>query len=206
MALARKFLFDVSFDAPDPPLEPGTPAFVGTDLEAARAEAYAAGLQAGLAEAAAGAEARTADAIGALADAAARLLEVRRSASEAIERDALALVRTVLQKAVPALCRRDPLAEFEALVAQCLGELIDEPRLVLRVADQDFDAIEARIGPLVKQAGFAGKLVLLADAALSAGDGRIEWADGGAERTLPRFMAELDTMLARTLSEESQNG
>lgn len=203
MALARKFLFDVSFDAPDPPPEAAAlaePAFVPADIDAARAEGFAEGHKAALAEAAAAAEALAACALETLAGGLQRLFDAQREATAAIERDAVALLRAVLQRAVPALCRKDPLAELEALIAQCLAEALDEPRIVARVADAAFDAVEARLAPLARAAGYSGKLVLLADSALGPGDGRVEWADGGAERNTPRLMAELDAMLNRVLT------
>ena len=40
----------------------------------------------------------------------------------------------------------------------------------------------------------------VADAALSGGDGRVEWADGGAERDASRIAQEIDAVLARALA------
>ncbi len=42
--------------------------------------------------------------------------------------------------------------------------------------------------------------MLLADEALSLEGGRIEWADGGAERDPHRLMNEIDAALARILA------
>lgn len=211
MGLSRKFLFDVSFDEPDPPPQPeagveAEAAFVRADIDAARMQGYAEGREAALVEAAEAAAARSARALDTIAGAIARLFDAQRESAAAVERNAVELVRAVLQKAVPALCRRQPLAEFEGLIAECLGEALDEPRLVLRVADSNFDAIETRLGPMAKAAGYSGKLVLIADAALADGDGRIEWADGGAERNVTRLLADLDAMFARILSEETPDG
>ncbi len=105
----------------------------------------------------------------------------------------------MLQKAVPALCRKDPAAEIEALVVRCLSEALDEPRIVLRVGDAVFDAIQSRLATMTEANGYAGKLVLIADPALADGDVRVEWADGGAERDTRRLMAEIDAILSRNI-------
>jgi flagellar assembly protein FliH len=204
MATARKFLFDVSFDEAEPdPVAASETDFVRADIAAARAAGYAEGREAALKEAADFTEARTAAALNAIERGLAGIIESRAASVAAAEKAAVELIRTALQKVVPALCRKGPLAELEALIGDCLGECLDEPRLVLRVGDQIFDAVEARIAPLTRAAGYGGKVVLLADAALGPGDGRIEWADGGAERDAGRFLRELDALLARIVPEET---
>jgi flagellar assembly protein FliH len=205
MALAQKFLFDVSFDQPEEPAAelrkaPPEPTFTRAELEAARAEGAAQGRSAALAEAAQSAASRTAAALGTIETGIAALLEARAALVGALEQQALVLLRAALTKALPALCRKDPLSELEALVARCLGEALDEPRIVVRVGDALFDPIQKRLGAIAQANGFAGKLVLLAEPALADGDARIEWADGGAERDTSRLAAEIDAVLARALT------
>ncbi len=85
--------------------------------------------------------------------------------------------------------------------------------IVLRVNDALFDAVQARLAALSQASAFAGKTILLADAALAEGDARVEWADGGAERDTRRLAAEIDAIFARaltvqatTLSQENVHG
>jgi flagellar assembly protein FliH len=131
----------------------------------------------------------------------AALIAARAAIVRDTESQAIALLRAVLQKIVPALCRRDPLAELEALVARCLDETLDEPRIVLRVSDAMFDTMQSRLDAMTTANGYSGKLILIADAALAEGDGRVEWADGGAERDTRRLMAEIDAILLRSLAD-----
>jgi flagellar assembly protein FliH len=204
MGRPRKYLFDTSFDdaAPVPPLGGGGPDDLPptrAEIEAARAEGLSQGRTDALFEMAGLVETRTADAMAALEHGVAALLAARAAITAEIESQAIALVRTVLQKAVPALCRIDPATEIEALLARCLSEALDEPRVVLRVNDALFDAMQSRLGAITQANGYAGKLILIADAALADGDGRVEWADGGAERDTRRLMAEIDAILSRNL-------
>ena len=202
MGVSKKYLFDVSFDQPFAE-ETGDgapePTLTRLDLETARNAGFAAGREAALAEAQASTEQRLADTCAAICDNATALLAAQAAQAQETQRQALALVRLTLQKAVPALSRTAPLAEIEAILARCLAEAHDEPRLVLRVSDGLFEAAQARLQPIADATAFGGKLILLADAALADGDCRVEWADGGAERDTKRLAADLDALLSRGL-------
>jgi len=201
VAQSKRFLFDVSFDQPLVAAGEGAPepALTRLDIETARNAGFAAGRDAALAEAATSAERRIADALAMIARGTSALLAAQAAQAQASEQQAVALVRLAIQKAVPVLARTAPLAEIETILARCLAEAHDEPRVVLRVSDGLFEAAQARLEPITAATGFAGKLVLLADAALAEGDCRVEWADGGAERVTKRLAGELDALLARGL-------
>jgi len=208
MGAPHKFLFDESFDQPDapavaaarrPPPPPPEPTFSKAELGAAEQAGMEAGRATALAEAAQSTEARTADAVTRLASGIAELLAARQSDADAAQRQACAAMSVLLHKAVPALGRKAPLLEIEALLSDCLREAFDEPRLVLRVADSLFEPLQQRLAAITGAAGFAGKVVLLADEALGPGDARVEWAEGGAERDQRRLMHDIDGALARAL-------
>jgi flagellar assembly protein FliH len=202
----HKFLFDRSFDVQDaprpvprqvaPPLEP---TFTEAELEAARATAFIEGRTQALGEAAQSIETRTAAALQTLASTVGEALRSRQHAAEEAQRRALETVRTIMRKAVPALCRTAPLLELETLVSECVREAFDEPRIVLRVADGVFDAVQQRLAAITSSAGYAGKVVLLADDGLDLADARLEWAEGGAERDTKRLLRDIDGALARAL-------
>lgn len=207
MSAPHRFLFDRSFDLPDaprnaprkPPPPLAEPTFSKAELDAAREAGVAAGRAAALAEAAQSNEARIAASLSNMALGLKVILAARQRYAEDAQRGALETLRALLAKALPALCRKAPLAEIEAMVVECLREAFDEPRVVLRVADGVFEAMQPRLEAVVAASGFAGKIVLLADAALAPGDARVEWADGGAERDTRRLMHDIDEALARAL-------
>jgi flagellar assembly protein FliH len=205
MTSPRKYLFDLSFDQPQGPVavrfarNPAEPIFTRTELEAARAAAHEEGRQAGLAEGAATTERRLADAAEAFAAGLASLIERADEIRREAETRAVELLRTVTAKAFPALARMAPLAEIEAMVVDCLREAFEEPRVVLRVAADLFEPMRQRLDAIAQSCGFSGKFVLLVDDTLGAVDGRLEWADGGAERNTRRLARELDAALERAL-------
>ena len=209
MTQAQKFLFETCFDGPeagDPQFrgEEGAeaPVFTEAELEQARAEALAAGREQGFRDAAASLEQAIAGTLDAIAGRFAELMEGAKRDSRRRDSEALAAAMTVLRKMFPALSGRHGLAEIEALVAECLERLREEPRLVIRVADQMLDPLRERLDGLAERCSYEGRIVLMADEALEAGDGRVEWADGGAERDSGRLWRQIDGILARAAEPE----
>ena len=58
---------------------------------------------------------------------------------------------------------------------------------------------DTRIESLAAGSGFEGKIVFLGAADMDAGDVRLEWADGGAERDSSRQWQEIDVRIAHAL-------
>jgi flagellar assembly protein FliH len=205
---ARKFLFDLSFDAPPPEEAPAAapppPSFTEAELESARAAAFAEGRAAGLAEAAAGDGARAAAALERVAAGVGTLVEHRTEAAHAIEAGAVELILGLARKALPEASKRLALEELAGLVRSCLEDAFAEPRIVARVPDALFDAAKESLERTAGAAGYAGKIVILADPALGPEDALVEWADGGAERDMTRFWAEIDETAKRAVATLTQ--
>jgi flagellar assembly protein FliH len=195
-----KFTFDTPFDEPQaaaPAEEPPPPVFTLEDVEAARAEAHAAGRAAGEADAMDRIEARVAEASGAIEAALARLLARQTGELAELRADAGEIAYAVASKLAPTLIARTPLAEVEAMVEHCLGEIAEEPRVVVRIADALVGELKERIDGLAEAAGFPGQVVLLGDPTLAPGDARVEWAHGGAERNQRTVAAAVDAAVGR---------
>jgi len=202
MAMPQKFTFDVSFDHIEGPGAAASRArverrFTRAELEATRAAALAEGRAAGLAEAAKSAEALTADSLAAIAKGVAALISVQDATTFDTQRRAMAAINAILDKLFPALAAKDALGEVEAFATKCLHEVIDEPRVVLRVANEIYAPLRERLDAVAAASGYAGRIVLIADDALAAGDARVEWADGGAERDLAGQCAQITALLDR---------
>ena len=209
----EKFLFDTSFEPgrvrdaearaqaeAEAEAEPPAPTFSEEELAAARQSAFAEGKAAGLAESGQAQARRLAD----ILDCLPRHLESLATELESLEaerhRSALEAAVTVVRKLFPRLAQEGGLDEIRAVVDSCLERLRDEPRLVIRSADQDLDALRDRIEGSATRAGFEGKLVFLADENIAPGDVRVEWADGGAERDQADLWRDIDTIVDRALT------
>jgi flagellar assembly protein FliH len=169
------------------------------DHEAELARARAEARSAGLSEAAAAAEARTAEAAARIADCE-RLLALADRECETLRRDASLLAIAAGRSLATALIDRQPLAEIETLIESCLGPLRTAPQLVVRLRAEDADALRERLSAIAERAGFTGRLVVLGEENFPAGDCRIEWADGGIVRDRDKAIAAIETTIARHFS------
>ena len=201
MTAVSKFLFDNDFDAEgaapararkEPPRK-----ITQAELDAEKAASFEAGIAAGRAEAAKETERRAAEALETMRERLAQAAAEEARRHETRHRESVAAAVEIVRRMLPALARREALAEVESLIAECLARLHDEPRLVVRVADELLDPLRERINRLAAASGYDGRIVLLADPALSGTDARIEWADGGADRDAGAVWQEIEAAVAR---------
>ena len=212
MNASQKFLFETSFD-PDAIStaakakaeeeaaieEPPAPTFSEEELAAAKAAAFAEGETAGMAAAEEGIARQTAELLSLLdtrIESLSANLDDRMSQNH---HETLLAAMTVVRKLFPQINDERGLSEMKAVVEECLERLRDEPRMVIRAADQQIETIKVQLDASIKRSGFSGKLVFLADDRLEPGDIRVEWADGGAERDQSALWQEIDEIIERTL-------
>lgn len=213
----RKYMFDLDFDNPPPP--PGTviesededegepveevpppPMFSEEDLLLTREAAFTEGRQVGLDEASTLSERLQAAALAALAQ---QMDQVRRRQEEANDANARAAVRVamaVLKKVLPAACERHAFDEVTRVVEEVVGHVLDEPRIIVRVAEPLIAGVRTQLEAVVQGQGFEGRVVFQPDDRLPLGDCRVEWTDGGAERDQARLMADIEAAVERALA------
>ncbi|NIA69484.1 hypothetical protein HBA54_12860 [Pelagibius litoralis] len=175
------------------------PTFSEEELAAAKQSAFAEGKAAGLTEAEAGIARQTEERLAALTERFESLAGIIDEKISENHQESLLAAMTVVRKLFPQLSNSERLMEAQAVVEDCLERLREEPRMVVRAADQDLDSLKDHIDTCIARSGFNGKLVFLADNRLSPGDIRVEWADGGAERDQNAIWQEIDGIIARTL-------
>lgn len=200
MAQPAKFLFERAFTTAG--AEPQKEAAHKAALAAARAEGYAAGEATGLAQARAEAASAATAILNRIAEEIATLGKAQRTAVARYARDALMLAVTIARKLAPALIARMPEVEVSALVQRCLGDLSDEPRIVIRAGPATSEALKPYLDEITAKGGFPGHIVLLPDDALDGADCRIEWADGGVERDQALLSRQIDEAVDRYLHSE----
>lgn len=218
MAQPARFNFDLDLEprsaakrsAPAP--VPSIPEDVVAQLIAnAREEAYAEGLKAGEQNAASMAAQTIAAAAGTLATqttASANALDAARAEHH---EQAVELALSVGRKLALHLVARFPLAELEALVAECLPSLSGVPHLVIRCHPDLADAIRDTATAQMSHSGFAGRLVVMGDPDIRLGDGHLEWVDGGLVRDIADTSRQIDRQIAsylaaRTRGQSKENG
>lgn len=198
---ANRFLFDTAFDEPNGAAdgEEETPTFSEDDLAAARQDGFEAGRQDGMATAQAQIERHVADAITVIRDRLEQLAAERDAVFAEMTESGLAVATAIARKIAPDYCRKNALGEIESLIGECLGGLSEEPRIAIRVADDLLDGVSERLSAIAEQAGFAGNIAILNDPGMDRSDCRVEWAEGGAERSLAQLLQNVDAAVARSL-------
>lgn len=189
-----KFMFDLNLDPHDgADAEPDSITLEEHEqrLEEARRSAHAEGVAAGLQQAAQEADSRFAASAPALETAICRHFETIDAAIDDNTHAAAELALATARALAPSLVARMPLAEIEALIAECTGHLRSVPHLVIRVNAKMVDAAQKRLDPLIKAAGYEGRLVILGESDIGVGDCRIEWAEG----TIVRDLSGLDRVV-----------
>ncbi|MBX6425955.1 MAG: flagellar assembly protein FliH [Variibacter sp.] len=198
MPAPAKFLFDTDFGRG----KPG--AASAAQHQAALAEAEARGFRKGHAAGRAEAEAETArtlaDAMAAAAAALDRLSRSLHAVEARMETEAVEVAVAVASKLAGELIRREPFAEIAALAADCFRHLVGAPHVVVRVGGAVFEEARTRLEEIAAACGFGGRLVVLAEPGLEAGDCRIEWADGGAIRDRAAVQAAIAEAVERYLA------
>lgn len=209
MKPSRKFLFDTAFDIEEPDGDAARarpePTFTAAELEAAKQSAHADGMAAGLDQALRRLERQTAQALEEAGRQLASLHQQQTKSNEEVQRNALEVAVSVVRKLFPGIAARDGLPEVERVVVDSLRQVLDQPRVVIRVHDGLMQALQGRLQHVSESVGFSGQLVLIADDRLGPSDCRVEWADGGAERIGERIWSDIDAAIDRAFA-VSNNG
>lgn len=198
-APTRRVLFGESFDPPPPPPpEPEiiAPSFGLDDLEAARADAFAEGRAAGLAEAAAGQAARETAAIeAAAAQLAAAGAAARAAAERTLARLADAVLAAVTAQTAEHAARLLP-TQAAALLAELRASLGPEIALEVAAAPAVAGRVAAALREAASRSGVDLPQAVTADPSLDAGAVRVAWSSGEARLDLAAVAAATARILA----------
>jgi flagellar assembly protein FliH len=183
MAAAAKYMFDQDFSAV---AQVTAPAVAAAEHEAALAAAEARGLHAGMnaaeAQARTEAERRLALAFERIAGGVEQLRASLERVEGKFEAEAVEVALAVGRKLAADLIAKEPFAEICALADQCFREMISAPHIVVRVSTDLYSDAKQRLEDIARARGFEGRLVVMSEGEIAAGDCRIEWADGGLKR------------------------
>ena len=198
---AAKFLFDEDFATGEKP----TITIVEherrrKDIEAL---AYRNGFAAAQAQGVAEAEKRLAAALTQIGEVLERLSRGLHGVEARLEVEAVEVAVAVARKLAPALIAAQPFAEIQALASECFRQLVATPHIAIRVNEAMLAEAQQRLDALAHAHGFEGRMLITADAALGAGDCRVEWADGGINRDRAATEATIAEVVTRYITARS---
>jgi flagellar assembly protein FliH len=213
MKVAKRFLFEHSFDAGPPFAEredenemsaedvanENAPTYTADDLTQAHERGMAEGREKADAEAAVAVEQRIAEALTLLGDRISELFTDRHDAATRATGDATMVATAIARKMVPEFYSCNAANEIEHTVATILDRMFETPKLTVRVSERFHDELSERIAALAEEQGFAGRVAVNADPKIGEGDCRVEWAGGGAELNSAARWREIDAIIERSL-------
>lgn len=188
MSTETRFMFETDFDNPEL-LDSSERTYSEDDIEAARAEVR----QATLAELRSLEEKRTADLAAEMSAKLGLLAGQRANDLQSATENAVDIAVAICQKILPTLAAQNALTEIEGHVARTLADVHGEPRVVVRVADENVAKLQRCVDGLT--GGFDGQIVLLGDDQLTATDCHVMWADGGSDRDVQRTRAAINKVV-----------
>jgi len=197
MKANAKYLFDEDFATGEKP----TISVVEAERRRADAEsvAYRKGFAAAQDQAKSETAQKVAAAIAVIADAMARIEKGLAGIESRLESEAVEVAVAVGGKLAPELISRQPFAEVAALATDCFRHLVKTPHVAIRVAPDLYDEAKQKLEEIAAGRGFEGRLMVLSEAGLAAGDCRVEWADGGVNRDRAATENVINVSVARYL-------
>ena len=194
----QKFLFNRSFDGMTPEnfTKPKEPTFTQAQIDAARAEAWQAGHEAGLQAALDSQQHKLSGLMSRVEQQISALLANAENQRQQALQHATEISAAIMRKLLPSYAEREGLNEIQTIVSQALRDMSREPRLVVRVSETNFDAVSNEIKALEQKQAYNGKVVVLAEDGMGPADCLIEWADGGLERDMKSLWQDIDRVIA----------
>jgi len=202
MNTSTRFLFDREFSDVTAPsngaqnASEGAAIYTENDLEAQKLQAFEDGVKSGQSQAMQTLESTLASSLETVAMQLQQLLSSQGSQLHSIKQDAASLALAAAGKLAPALIKQSPNSEVEQVIKDCLSEIPDEPRIVVRASEQTCDFLKEKVETLSTQSGFQGNIILLPEDAMQPSECRVEWADGGVERNIQDTETRLNAIIS----------
>ncbi len=186
------------------PAPPPPPTFSEAELETAKRQAFEEGRQAGLKEGkelADTEETRRQQAIQQALNQIASQSETIPNRHHALMRlqcsELSELVLIAARQVAGEVIDHYPQVGVQTMLQQCLNILLRQPKVTLRVNPAIVEAVKTEAASMLARRGSECDLHVVGEASLAAGEGRLEWMDGMAERKLDELWQQVSELLSR---------
>ena len=112
-----------------------------------------------------------------------------------MERDATQLALAMARKLAATALEMHPHAEIEALITECMEACREQPRIVIRLSQKQYEPLAEKIEELKQHNGFTGEVIVIGDDEIDDGDCLVEWPDGGAERRSAQVSGAIEKLV-----------
>tara|TARA_R110000751_G_scaffold125157_1_gene226645 strand:+ start:2160 stop:3626 length:1467 start_codon:yes stop_codon:yes gene_type:complete len=172
--------------------------------EQALAEGHAQGLEQGRQEILSSLEKASADCQAVIGEKLAQIDEQQKRANAGINEDAIYVALGVMRKLAPAWSKQYELTEIEDIVRQCLANLFEAPKVMIKVHPDLEQTISDSAQQIALSRGFSGNVVVVGEPDVAPGDCMVSWGDGTAVRDSSRVWAEINNIIDTALGLHSE--
>ncbi len=88
----------------------------------------------------------------------------------------------ILSKLLPYYALTNGAQEIVTFVRDCITPIIDDSRVTIQLAEEIKPHLEDKLIQVAEEAGFEGRLLIVANAEMGPSDAKVNWGTGGAER------------------------
>ncbi|URK19651.1 FliH/SctL family protein [Thalassospira sp. GO-4] len=164
------------------------------------AEGHAKGLEQGYQEVMASVEKAIGDVESVIAEKLGQIDEQQKRANAKINEDAIHVALGVIRKLAPAWSKQYQLVEIEDIIRQCLANLFDAPKVMIKVNPGLETQLVEVAHRIAESRGFSGKVVVVGEPDVAVGDCMVSWGDGTAVRDSARVWSEINGIIENALS------
>ena len=126
--------------------------------------------------------------------------EQQKRANAKINEDAIHVALGIIRKLAPAWSKQYQLTEIEDIVRQCLANLFEAPKVMIKVHPDLAGDVSAAAERIAHSRGFSGKVVVVGETEVAMGDCQVSWGDGTAVRDSARIWSEINTIIDNALA------
>lgn len=126
--------------------------------------------------------------------------EQQKRANARINEDAIHVALGIVRKLAPAWSKQYQLTEIEEIVRQCLANLFDVPKVMIKVHPDLEKDVRIAVERIAVSRGFSGKVIVVGEPDIAAGDCQVSWGDGTAVRDSARVWSEINTIIDNALA------
>lgn len=135
-----------------------------------------------------------------IAEKLAQIDEQQKRANAKINEDAIHVAVGVIRKLAPAWSKQYQMTEIEDIVRQCLANLFEAPKVMIKVNPDLETEVGAAAQRIAESRGFSGKVVVVGEPDVAMGDCQVSWGDGTAVRDSARIWSEINAIIDNALT------
>ncbi|WP_296987906.1 FliH/SctL family protein [Thalassospira sp. UBA1131] len=135
-----------------------------------------------------------------IAEKLAQIDEQQKRANAKINEDAIHVALGVIRKLAPAWSKQYQMTEIEDIVRQCLANLFEAPKVMIKVNPELETEVGAAAQRIADSRGFSGKVVVVGEPDVAMGDCQVSWGDGTAVRDSARIWSEINAIIDNALT------